>query len=78
MSPSKQSFTFAINDELKRLLSGTRKREGIPEAEQIRRGLRMWFESKGYRFDEDGAVVSEPAGQSAGSKERSVKSKSRA
>jgi hypothetical protein len=59
MSPAKQTFTFAINEELKRLLTEVRKREGIPEAEQIRRGLRLWFESKGYRFDDDGLMKAE-------------------
>jgi hypothetical protein len=59
MSPAKQTFTFAINEELKGLMTEVRKREGIPEAEQIRRGLRLWFESKGYRFDDDGLLKAE-------------------
>jgi transposase-like protein len=53
VSPSKQTFTFPISSELKKLLQEVKRQEGIPEAEQIRRGLRLWFESKGYRFEED-------------------------
>ncbi len=59
VSPAKRSFTFAISDELKALLQEVRRREGIPEAEQIRRGLRLWFESKGYRFEEQDSPKAE-------------------
>ncbi len=53
MSPAKRLFTFALSDELKQMLQRIKREEGIPEAEQIRRGLRLWFESKGYRLDEN-------------------------
>ena len=66
MSPSKRTFTFPITQDLKRLLQEVRRREGIAEAEQIRRGLRMWFESKGYRFDEDGQLEPSTAQRLAG------------
>jgi hypothetical protein len=56
VSPSKQTFTFPISSELKRLLQDVKRRDGVAEAEQIRRGLRLWFESKGYRFDEEGRL----------------------
>lgn len=60
VSPSKLTFTFPITNELKQLLQETRRRDGIPEAEQIRRGLRLWFQTKGFRFDADGNLESEP------------------
>lgn len=56
MSPAKRPFTFALTDDLKRLLQEVRRREGVSEAEQIRRGLRLWFEARGYRFDDDGGL----------------------
>jgi hypothetical protein len=46
MTP-KKTFTFAISDEMKAALTIIRERDGIPEAEQIRRGIQMWLESKG-------------------------------
>lgn len=46
MTP-KKTFTFAISDDLKRGLTAVRERDGISEAEQIRRGIQMWLESKG-------------------------------
>lgn len=46
MTP-KKTFTFAISDELKAGLTEVRERDGISEAEQIRRGIQMWLESKG-------------------------------
>ena len=46
MTPTK-TFTFTIPDELKQGLQAVKDRDGINEAEQIRRGIRMWLESKG-------------------------------
>jgi Arc/MetJ-type ribon-helix-helix transcriptional regulator len=46
MSP-KKTFTFAIPDEMKAALQRVRERDGIPEAEQIRRGVQMWLDSRG-------------------------------
>jgi len=46
MSP-KKTFTFAIPDEMKAALTLVRERDGISEAEQIRRGVQMWLDSKG-------------------------------
>ena len=46
MTP-KKTFTFAIADEMKAALSEIRERDGISEAEQIRRGIQMWIDSKG-------------------------------
>ena len=46
MSPSK-TFTFHISDEMKAALQAVRQRDGISEAEQIRRGVQMWLDSRG-------------------------------
>ena len=46
MAP-KKTFTFAISDEMKGALTTIRERDGIPEAEQIRRGIQMWLDSRG-------------------------------
>lgn len=48
MSP-KKTFTFAIPDEQKEALRGIRERDGIPEAEQIRRGIQLWIDSRGFK-----------------------------
>jgi hypothetical protein len=40
-------FTFALPENLKAGLRQVRDADGISEAEQIRRGIRMWLESKG-------------------------------
>lgn len=42
----KKTFTFAIADEMKAALMRIRARDGIAEAEQIRRGVQMWLEAK--------------------------------
>ena len=46
MAP-KKTFTFAIPNEQKAALQAIRQRDGIAEAEQIRRGIQMWIDSKG-------------------------------
>jgi hypothetical protein len=73
VSPSKQTFTFPITDELKRLLQEMRRRDGVSEAEQIRRGLRLWFESKGFHFDADGHLEPEEARRLLGTESPRVK-----
>ena len=40
-------FTFPIDDDLAVLLKEVKRRDGVSEAEQVRRGIRMWLESKG-------------------------------
>lgn len=47
MSPSTKTFTFVISDDLKKGLQTVRDRDGISEAEQIRRAIAMWLDSKG-------------------------------
>jgi hypothetical protein len=48
MSP-KKTFTFHIADEMKAALQRIKARDGIAEAEQIRRGVQMWLNSKGEK-----------------------------
>jgi hypothetical protein len=43
---AKKTFTFAIDDDLKAGLTLVRERDGVSEAEQIRRAIRTWLESK--------------------------------
>lgn len=45
--PTKKTFTFHISPEQKDALRDIRERDGIPEAEQIRRGIQLWIDSKG-------------------------------
>ena len=47
MAPALKTFTFAITPELKAGLQTVRERDGMPEAEQIRRAIAAWLESKG-------------------------------
>jgi hypothetical protein len=47
MSPQKKTFTFAIPDAMKATLRAIRERDGISEAEQIRRGIQLWINTKG-------------------------------
>ncbi len=42
-------INFYIDDELGEGLKALKERDGIPEAEQIRRGIKLWLESKRYR-----------------------------
>ena len=43
-------FTFPIEPELARGLKVVKARDGISEAEQIRRGIRLWLKSKRVRI----------------------------
>lgn len=47
MTPTSKTFTFAITDALKAGLQAIKNRDGISEAEQIRRAIAMWLEAKG-------------------------------
>ena len=40
-------YNFAIDPELLTALRTLKVRDGIPESEQIRRGIRLWLKSKG-------------------------------
>ena len=56
MSP-KKTFTFHISDEMKAALQRIRERDGVSEAEQIRRGVQMWLDSKGEKTDRKRATT---------------------
>jgi hypothetical protein len=43
---AQKTFTFAIPPEMKAALRAIREADGIPEAEQIRRGVQMWLDSR--------------------------------
>jgi Ribbon-helix-helix domain len=47
MSP-KKPYTLKIDPELLEALREIKERDGIPESEQIRRGIRLWLDSKGH------------------------------
>ena len=46
MAPRKMR-NFRIDEDLASGLRRIRERDGIPESEQIRRGIRLWLKSKG-------------------------------
>jgi Arc/MetJ-type ribon-helix-helix transcriptional regulator len=50
MTPSK-TFTFSIPDNLKSGLQAVKERDGISEAEQIRRAIRLWLEGRGMKVE---------------------------
>lgn len=43
----KKLYTFPIEEDLAVALKRLKQRDGIPEAEQIRRALRRWLTKKG-------------------------------
>lgn len=45
----KKTFTFHISNDMKAALQKIRARDGISEAEQIRRGVQMWLDSQGVK-----------------------------
>ena len=53
MAPRKMR-NFRIDDDLASGLRRIRERDGIPESEQIRRGIRLWLKSKGIRLKSAG------------------------
>ncbi|MGE0448021.1 MAG: ribbon-helix-helix protein, CopG family [Vicinamibacterales bacterium] len=44
-------YNFAIDPELLAAIRQLKERDGISESEQIRRGIRLWLESKGVRVE---------------------------
>ena len=40
-------YSVRLDPELARLLKVVKERDGVPESEQIRRALVIWFEQKG-------------------------------
>ncbi len=53
MTPIQKTFTFAISDELKAGLKTVKERDGVSEAEQIRRAIAMWLDSRGVGVKAD-------------------------
>lgn len=47
MTPATKTFTFTLPEDLKRGLQAVKERDGISEAEQIRRAIALWLEGKG-------------------------------
>ncbi len=46
MTPKKQPYNVKLDPELIAALREIKIRDGISESEQIRRGIRLWLESK--------------------------------
>jgi hypothetical protein len=44
----KKPYTLKIDPELLEALREIKARDGIAESEQIRRGIRLWLDSKGF------------------------------
>jgi hypothetical protein len=42
-------YSIRLDPEDSRLLKAIKARDGIPESEQIRRGLLLWFAQKGVK-----------------------------
>ena len=64
MTPVRKVATFRIDEDL---LEGMRivfERDGVQPSEQVRRGLRMWLESKGV-------MVQKPERKRASTRKRS-------
>ena len=45
--PNKVMISLRVEPELARLLKLVKERDGVPESEQARRGLRLYFQQKG-------------------------------
>jgi hypothetical protein len=54
MTPQTKTFTFALPPDLKAGLQTVKGRDGLTEAEQIRRAIKMWLESRGVLKPERG------------------------
>jgi hypothetical protein len=46
-APKKIMYSLRLEPEQARLLKAIKARDGIPESEQIRRALMIWFVQKG-------------------------------
>ena len=47
--PNRQMHTFYLEPELSAGLKSIKERDGVSESEQVRRAVRLWFETKGYK-----------------------------
>ncbi len=52
---SRERVNFWIDPELAAGLKAVKDRDGVSESEQIRRGIRMYLESKGYKLKQRAA-----------------------
>ena len=50
MVQTKIAISLRLDPEHSRLLKQIKARDGIPESEQIRRGLLLWFKQKGVKL----------------------------
>jgi hypothetical protein len=50
MTPTRRNTTIRLDDDLYEAMQVVWQRDGIQPSEQIRRGLRMYLESKGVTF----------------------------
>ncbi|MEO7891219.1 MAG: hypothetical protein ABIW19_14570 [Vicinamibacterales bacterium] len=49
MTPVRRVATFRVDEDVLEGMEFLRDRDGIPFSEQIRRGLRLWLDSKGVK-----------------------------
>ncbi len=47
--PDRKRVNFYLDADLGEGLKAIKERDGVSEAEQIRRGIKLYLESKGYR-----------------------------
>jgi hypothetical protein len=61
-------YNFACDQDLIDALRAIKDRDGIPESEQIRRGIRLWLKTKGVRVE---APIKRAKGGGTGGRGRS-------
>jgi hypothetical protein len=49
--PIKKIYSFKIDPRMADALKVVKERDGVPESEQIRRGIAMWLRANGVRVD---------------------------
>ena len=49
MTPTRERYHVWLDRDARKGLRVVKAREGIPEAEQIRRAVRIWLDSKGVK-----------------------------
>ncbi len=52
--PNRKMHSFYLEPELSAGLKVIKERDGVSESEQVRRGVRLWLASKGYRLKKGG------------------------
>ena len=57
MTPVTKTFTFALPEHLKAGIQTVKVRDGLSEAEQIRRAIAMWLEKKGVKSERKQAAT---------------------